>query len=153
MKLYLVQHAEAKDKDEDPTRPLSEKGWNDIRNVTNFFKRKIEASKTKIVHSGKLRAKQTAEELNEAVSSPEVKEAGGLAPLDDPGIWEERLREESEDTMIVSHLPHLSRLAGLLLADDPDRKVIDFKMGGIVCLEREEEGNWSLQWMVTPEIL
>ncbi|VUT25508.1 MAG: phosphohistidine phosphatase [Candidatus Methanolliviera sp. GoM_oil] len=150
MKLYLVQHAEAKDKDEDPTRPLSGKGWNDIRNMASFFKGKIEVAK--IVHSGKLRARQTAEELNAVVSSS-VEEVGGLAPLDDPGIWEERLREESEDTMIVGHLPHLGRLAGLLLANDPERKVIDFKMGGVVCLERDEGGNWSLQWMVTPEIL
>ncbi|VUT25428.1 MAG: phosphohistidine phosphatase [Candidatus Methanolliviera sp. GoM_asphalt] len=150
MKLYLVQHAEAKDKDLDPTRPLSDKGRNDIRNVTNFLKGKIEASK--IVHSGKLRARQTAEELNEVVSSS-VEEVDGLAPLEDSGIWEKRLREESEDTMIVGHLPHLSILAGLLLANDPNRRVIDFKRGGVVCLERNEEGNWSLQWMVTPEIL
>jgi len=26
-----------------------------------------------------------------------------------------------------------------------------FRMGGIVCLERNGDGHWSVQWMITPE--
>ena len=36
MRLYLVQHADAKLKEEDPSRPLSDKGWGDIRNVAKY---------------------------------------------------------------------------------------------------------------------
>jgi phosphohistidine phosphatase len=153
LRLYLVQHAEAKPQAEDPARPLSEKGLVDIRRVANFIKAKgIKVSK--IFHSGKLRAKQTAEALAEGISSAGgVEQAEGLAPLDDPGIWANRLKEEFEDLVLVGHLPHLSKLAGLLLAGDPERKVVEFRNGGVVCLERDEDGNWSVGWVLTPELL
>lgn len=153
MRLYLVQHAEAKPQVEDPARPLSEKGQEDIRRVANFIKAKgIEVSK--IFHSGKLRAKQTAEALAEGISSAGgIEQAEGLAPLDDSGIWVNRLKEAVENLVLVGHLPHLSKLAGLLLAGDPERKVVVFRNGGVVCLERDEDGNWSVGWVLTPEIL
>ncbi len=150
MKLYLVQHAEAKEKEEDPSRPLSEKGLKDVEKMANFLKGKIKVAK--ILHSGKLRAKQTAERLNESIQSSEgIKEVDDLAPLDDPRIWEKKLRDEEKDVMIVGHLPYLGKLAGLLLVNDQNRTIINFKMGGIVCLEKNAD--WSLQWILTPQIL
>ena len=154
MKLYLVQHAEAKREEEDPARPLSEKGWKDIKKkIADFLKGKgIKVSK--ILHSGKLRTKQTAETLAESIHSSEgVKETEGLLPMDNPSVWEKKLKEESEDTVLVGHLPHLSKLAGLLLTGDQERKPIDFRMGGVICMEKNEAGNWSLQWILTPQIL
>jgi phosphohistidine phosphatase len=153
VRLYLVQHAEAKREEEDPARPLSEKGWEDVKRITKFFRGKgIEVFK--ILHSGKLRARQTAEALAEGILPKEgVEEAEGLSPLDDPNIWREKLEGESKDIMLVGHLPHLSRLVGLLLTDDQNRKLVDFKMGGVVCVERDENGKWSIQWMLIPQIL
>lgn len=150
MKLYLVQHAEAKGKEEDPARPLSDKGLKDLGKVSNFLAgRGIIV--TRVLHSGKLRAKQTAEKLRKVVSSSEdVNESDGLAPLDDPIIWGKRLKEEITDIMLVGHLPHLSKLAGLLLTYDPKRRVINFKKGGVVCLERDKEGKWAVHWMMIP---
>jgi len=58
-----------------------------------------------------------------------------------------------DNVMLVGHLPHLSRLSGLLISGDPDRKVIEFKNGGVVCLERDDEGNWSVVWIIIPQIL
>ena len=150
MKLYLVQHAEAKKKEEDLSRPLSEKGLKDIEKMANFLKGKIKVAR--ILHSGKLRAKQTAELLNESIRSSEgIKEVDNLAPLDDPRIWEKKLKEESNNVMIVGHLPYLNKLAGLLLVNDQNRTIINFKMGAIVCLEKNAD--WSLQWVLTPQIL
>lgn len=153
MRLYLVQHAEAKRKEEDPARPLSELGLADIRRVTDFLK-EMKLGVSKILHSGKLRAKQTAEALAEGISAAGgIEQAEGLAPLDDPGTWKDRLKEELEDLVLVGHLPHLSKLAGLLLAGDPERRVVRFRPGGVVCLERDEAGNWSVGWVLTPENL
>lgn len=150
MRLYLVQHAEAKSEEEDPARPLSEEGLGNLEKVISFLGGKgIKVSE--IVHSGKLRAKQTAEKLGEAVSSPEIREVEGLSAKDDPGIWEKRLRTEEKDMMVVGHLPHLERLAGLLLSGE-EREVVDFENAGVVCLEKEDE-KWSVQWIVTPQIL
>lgn len=79
-------------------------------------------------------------------------DTAGLGSLDDPKIWEKRLAETSVDTMLVGHLPHLSRLAGRLLHGD-EGEVIAFKKGSIVCLEKDMSGRWTLQWMVTPEVV
>ncbi|MEM3506263.1 MAG: phosphohistidine phosphatase SixA [Candidatus Bathyarchaeia archaeon] len=153
MKLYLVQHAEAKKEDEDPARPISEKGWKDLEKISNFLKNKG-IKLTKILHSGKLRAKQTAEKLSEVVHSIEgVKEVNSLAPLDDPFIWKGKLKVETNDLMLVGHLPHLNKLASFLLVGNIDQKIINFKMGGVVCLEKDEKGVWSIDWIIVPEIL
>ncbi len=151
MKVYLVQHAEPKPKDEDPERPLSEKGEEDLKRVTGFLKGK-NIKVDRVLHSGKLRATQTAEMLSEAVESSEVGETEGLKAKDDPSIWRDKLKNENEDIMLVGHLPHMGKLAGLLVANDPEKNVINFQMGGVVCLT-EEEGDWSVHWMVTPQLL
>jgi phosphohistidine phosphatase len=146
MRLYLMQHAEAER--EDP-RPLTEAGRESVRRVVEFLK-PLRIRVSKIVHSGKLRAKQTAELVAEAFGNPPVQEATGLAPLDDPGPWAERLGAEREDVLLVGHLPHLSRLAGMLLGSD---EPVRFRYAGVVCLERDEVGKWRLAWMVVPELL
>ncbi len=153
MLLYLVQHAEAKKEEEDPARPLSEKGLSDIRKIA-FYLSRLDVSIGQIQHSTKLRAKQTADVLSENLKpSKGLRETDGLAPLDDPKIWEERLKSKAEDLMLVGHLPHLGRLTSLLICGEPEGKVISFKMAGVVCLERDERDGWSLRWMVIPDML
>lgn len=152
MKLYFVQHAESKRKEEDLTRPLSNRGWEDIRKTANYAKEHLRIKVEQIAHSGKLRAKQTAEVLAEHLNPPNgVITDINLEPLADPKAWKERLGETTEDIMLVGHLPHLSRLASYLLADAENKEVIAFKMGGIVCLERDQQRRWTIQWMITPD--
>lgn len=154
MILYLVQHSDAKLKEEDQSRPLSDKGWKDIRNVAKYAEKYLHIEVKKIFHSGKLRAKQTAEVLAEYLHPPKgVSFGGGLEPLADPKIWKNRLAEMTENVMLVGHLPHLSKLSGYLLTVDEDKHVVAFRKGGIVCLERNESGRWAVQWMITPEII
>ena len=152
MFLYLVQHAEAKKEEVDPSRSLSEKGQQNIQKTSMFFA-KQGLKVNKIFHSRKLRARQTAEILADHLN-PEngVSERDGLAPLDDPNIWRERLKSVPEDIILVGHLPHLARLASLLVCGSEKTDVISFHMAGIVCLERVDTGAYTFQWMVTPEI-
>ncbi|NWF52634.1 MAG: phosphohistidine phosphatase SixA [Nitrospirae bacterium] len=152
MILYLVQHGDAKKEEEDPSRPLSEKGLKDVKAVASYISR-LNIELEEILHSGKLRAKQTAEIFAEKMKiSKGISETDGLAPLDDPVIWAERLINKTDSTMLVGHLPHLGKLTSLLLCNDKEKNPVAFKMGGIVCLKRYDKG-WSLQWMITPEIL
>lgn len=154
MKLYLVQHAESKLKEEDPSRPLSEKGWEDIRKMAKYAEKYLRIQVKQIVHSGKLRAKETAEVLAEHLHSvKELMATEGLEPLADSKVWKNRLDEATEDIMVVGHLPHLGKLAAHLLTGDESKEVVAFRMGGIVCLERDESGRWAVQWMITPEII
>ena len=60
MKLFLVQHGEARAKDADPDRPLSEKGREDIKKTAEFLK-KTGQKPDLIWHSSKTRAIQSAE--------------------------------------------------------------------------------------------
>jgi phosphohistidine phosphatase len=90
-----------------------------------------------------------AENLNIEKS---ISETDGLAPMDDASIWAERLNKRTNALMLVGHLPHLGKLASLLLCSEKERNVVAFKMGGVVCLKRDDIG-WSLQWMITPETL
>ncbi|MGH2376556.1 MAG: hypothetical protein ACRDIC_24240 [bacterium] len=55
--------------------------------------------------------------------------------------------------MLVGHLPHLGRLASLLLVGTAERAVIRFQMGGVVCLARDDSGAWALEWMLVPELV
>jgi phosphohistidine phosphatase len=154
MNLYLVQHAEAKREEEDPERPLSEKGRADIRKVADYIAQHIDINVSSIMHSGKTRARETAEILAEYLNPPEgIEQAEGLEPLAEPSAWGERLAEMKEDTMLVGHLPHLLKLSAHLLTQDETKKILNFSMGGIVCLGRDESGDWSVRWMIIPEIL
>ncbi len=154
MKLYLVQHGKAKSKEEDPSRPLSEKGTEDVRQVVAFVAEHMQVQVTSILHSGKARAQQTAHILAEYLNPPEgIKMTEGLEPLAAPSIWSERLAKTEEDLMLVGHLPHLSKLSARLICQDEEKEVIQFHRGGIVCLERNELGLWSVNWMITPDLL
>ena len=152
MKLYLVRHAEPKQESEDPKRPLSEKGRIDSRRVAAYVAKHLKIQVKCILHSGKLRAQQTAEVLSEHLTPPDgLKEVDGLKPLDEPSIWASRIAETQEDTMLVGHLPHLSKLAAYLISHDESQKIVEFQASTIVCLGRDTSGNWSIQWIINPD--
>ena len=152
MYLYLVQHGEAKKEEEDPMRPLSEKGLLDVRRVGAYISR-VGITIDAIFHSNKLRARQTAEVLaSHLMPSGGIAEKDQLAPLDDPKIWAERLKEMTGSVMLTGHQPHLGKLASLLLCGNEDKDIVSFKMAGVVCLSRDDSGAWSLQWMLVPGV-
>jgi phosphohistidine phosphatase len=153
MFLYLVQHAEAKSEQEDPSRGLTMKGLADVKKVADFVSG-LDIKVKKICHSGKTRSLQTAQVLADFIQSEDgVAPDKGLAPMDDPGTWSALLEGEKNNMMLVGHLPHLGRLSSSLLCGDREKNLIDFRMGGIVCLKKSGDGAWSLQWMVTPEMV
>lgn len=153
MFLYLVQHAEAKKEEEDKERPLSEQGIKDISKTAAYISH-LNIKLDSIYHSTKLRAKQTAQILFDYLKPMKgLTETYGLSPMDAPEIWNERLKDMNENIMLVGHLPHLARLSCLLLTGHSEGALISFKMAGIVCLKKDEDRNWSLQWMLTPDII
>jgi len=154
MKLYLVQHGQAKTKEEDPSRPLTDEGKELSEKTACFAAEQAQVSVGAVFHSDKSRAKETAE-IMAAYLCPVrgIKEEKDLSPNEDPKIWEARLAEMTEDVMLVGHLPHLSRLASVLLGDNDERPVVSFKNSGIVCLKRDDAGKWLISWFVTPDIL
>lgn len=154
MTVYLIQHGKATSKEEDPDRPLTQEGRSEVSRMATHLGRTGGPAPPRIVHSGKTRARQTAEILGEdAGSETGVEATEGLAPMDDPAEWAERLGR-SDDVALVGHLPHLARLAGLLLTGDPDARPVRFRNGGVVALEPDEEGDgWVLTWALVPELV
>jgi phosphohistidine phosphatase len=152
MDLYLVQHGEAKPEAEDPERPLTDQGTETVRRMASWAAR-VGVRVDQIRHSGKRRAEQTAALLAERLSPANgVFAAEGLKPNDDVRPVAEALRAGHGPVMLVGHLPSLSRLAGLLVAGDPEGGVARFRQGGIVCLS-QEEGKWAVNWVMPPELL
>ena len=151
MRLYLVQHGDALAKEIDPDRPLSEKGRSDMENLAHFLKGRIEVSL--ILQSGKTRARQSAEMLIEAFSiPPEIVEFPNLKPKDDPEGLIDWLQSRQGDTLVVGHLPYVSRLADRLIGSSGDKDVVSFVPGSMVCLECFGETGWRIRWMLRPEL-
>jgi len=152
MRLYLVQHGEARREEEDPSRPLTDEGRREVEAVAKFLA-KLGVKIDRILHSGRLRALQTAEILGSHLRpSKGVEAAEALEPLADPRIWADKLSSIDEDLMLVGHLPHLRKLSSLLLTGNPDLEIIKFRYGCVLCLEREDK-SWSIIWLIRPDIL
>ena len=153
MKLYLIQHGEAKSEVEDPERSLTERGEKEVMSVSKVTTG-LHIRPSKVYHSGKLRAKQTAEIIfgTLKISNLLVQEVQGLNPNDDPRTWAERISKEKEDLMLVGHLPFLEKLTSLLLCGNEKARPVLFRYGAIVCLEQREDKGWGVRWILTPEM-
>ena len=136
--IYLIQHAESVSEKEDPQRPLSDEGKVTMEKVGSLAAR-LGINPDMIYHSGKLRAKQTAEALAQHLQlSDKVRERPGLAPLDQVSPTADWLEKEAasgtRSLAIVAHLPFLEKLASLLVAGNEDNGVVAFQHGAIVKL-------------------
>ncbi len=149
--VYLVQHGKAFDEKVDPERRLTPEGVSETERVARFLGG-VGVAVTEIVHSGKARARQTAEIMARYLGVGSVREVDGLNPNDDPRIWFERISGLSHDIMIVGHLPHLSRLTSLLIMGNPDIRVVEFRYSGVLKLSRVE-GGWVINWFITPDLV
>jgi len=153
MRLYLVQHGEALAKDEDPDRPLSPGGRADMGRMGGFLAR-ARVRPERILHSGKTRARQSAELLADALQVPgEVEYRDGLEPNDPVEPLSLACGRWHEDTLLVGHLPLMAQLTARLVMGDEGTPVCNFHPGTVVCLERSETAHWALAWMVRPHLL
>jgi phosphohistidine phosphatase len=156
--LYLVRHGEAKSKQHDPERALTDSGVKTARRMATFLRENEVVSVAAVRHSTKLRARQTAAILAEdaGLEAP-TGEVPNLEPLDDVSGLAEELLGVTSDLMLVGHLPHLNRLASLLVAGDADLGAFAFPECGILCLRRGDGGEggagWTVRWLLVPALI
>jgi phosphohistidine phosphatase len=151
MRLYLCHHGLAVPEELDAERPLSGQGLQDVEGIAARLEN-AGVRAQRVLHSGKTRARQTAEQLARALMPGGTSEIQtGLAPKDPVAPIAAAIAGWSSDTALVGHLPFLGRLASLLLTEDPNRPLLAFRPGTVACLERDAEGRWSLAWMLPPE--
>ena len=158
MKLLLVQHGEAKSEKEDPKRPLTDRGRAEVHKVAQFLE-KAGVEIDQLWHSSKARAKETAQIIADTLKVEELcEETEGLTPNDpvEPivkRIDQLRPEDEIENLMIVSHLPLLQKLSSILLLGPSAGTLVQFHLGGAVCIERQNRGAWQFVWAIVPELL
>jgi phosphohistidine phosphatase len=142
--LYLVHHADAVGPHEDPQRPLSAAGRMQADRLA-LQAAERGAKPTVIWHSGKLRARQTAESFWRACNPlADFAAIGGLQPADSPGRVRDLVAGETRDVMLVGHMPSLPRILRMLVTGQEDAP-LEFPLHGIVALEPAGD-LWSERW-------
>jgi phosphohistidine phosphatase len=145
--LYLVHHGDAVGPDVDARRPLSPAGVAGVERIAAQAAAK--GARPQVVwHSGKLRAKQTAEAVWRACNAlAQFSASRDLQPDDPPQWFRDRLRGESRDIAIAGHFPHLPRLLALLVSGG--EAGTDFPPHGVVALETHDDGEtWHEVWRI-----
>lgn len=152
MALFLVQHGKSLPKEVDPDPGLSDQGIVDVNRIAEVAKG-YNIHVASISHSGKKRARMTAEIFASALSPKHgMNEIGGIAPMDDV-IGFSKTINTNENRMFVGHLPFMERLTSYLITGSSEKPVFTFQNGGIVCLDRyPESDSWSIKWSLTPNI-
>ena len=142
--LYLVHHGDAVGPDIDPRRPLSETGHAAVERLAAEAARRG-ARPAVVWHSGKLRAKQTAEAFWRACNAlADFSAMRDLQPDDPPSWMRDRLLGGSRDILIAGHFPHLPGLLSLLVDDGPPGS---FPLHGVVALRTADDGaTWVEEW-------
>ena len=144
MAVYLVHHGAAVAPHIDLQRPLSDDGRTRVAHLA-----KLAASRgvkpAVIWHSGKLRARQTADTYWRACSPlAPVSAARGLQPADLPERMADTLAGETRELMLVGHMPHIEGLLRLLVEGHSEGSIV-FPLNGLVALEPSGD-RWSESW-------
>jgi len=149
MKLYLIQHALSKSKEEDPERGITDTGRDETEKTAEYFK-SMDPEIHVIWQSGKKRAKETADIFAHVLGiDNRILEHSNLSPNDPIDPVTSALEKMHKDVIIVGHLPFLSRLMSYLTTGNNNTQIIRFKNSGIICLEKNGD-KWEICWITTP---
>jgi phosphohistidine phosphatase len=146
--IFLVHHGDAVGPEIDPMRPLSERGRAAVLLVADEAARRG-VKPDAIWHSGKLRARQTAEAFWKVCDPFATFTAErALQPADPPEWIRDRLVGEARDLMLVGHMPHLERLLRLMTGVVDERSAAtSFPLHGMIALEPDGD-RWKEAWRI-----
>ena len=153
MALYLVQHGKSLSKEQDPEQGLSKEGYADVNRIAGVAAG-YGVRPTAIRHSGRKRARQTAEIFAEALRGEmsKAEPISGIGPLDDVAAVANTLKT-GDNLMLVGHLPFMERLTGFLITGSAEKLIFKFQNGGIVCLDKNPDAQWwFIKWTLMPRI-
>ncbi|MGH7905617.1 MAG: phosphohistidine phosphatase SixA [Candidatus Binataceae bacterium] len=160
MKLYLVRHAIAEDRSpstEDKDRALTENGKARMMRATEGL-RKMKIRPGLILTSPLRRAHETAEILANGLAGVKIEIMPELEPGVEASAAVHALHQFArlKSVALVGHEPGLGHLASFLLTGTNTRVNVDFKKGGVACIDAEldeSSTHCTLKWMVTPKLL
>lgn len=153
MKLYCMRHGEAENPGIHPERPLTANGKIALKKLAEHLKKNHIRFPT-MVHSPRLRARQTAEALAELVEHDRVIES--RCGLDQICYLEEAMElidESNEDLLIVAHMPFIAELVCKLTTGQTQYPLLKFLPGTIVCLEPIAKPLWLIDWVLHASVV
>ncbi len=143
--IILVHHGDAVGPGVDPQRPLSSAGRAATERLAGLAAQR--GVKPEVIwHSGKLRARQTAELFWKACNpfAPLTAERG-LLPDDPPQWMRDRLTGETRSVLIAGHMPYMPKLLAMLTGAG---EATSFPLHGCVALEPDGD-RWKEIWRLT----
>jgi phosphohistidine phosphatase len=144
MLIWLVRHGDAEIRGQDDLRELTPEGSRAIENLARRVADRSDGIRV-VHHSGKRRAGQTAAILASSFGLPAPRTQELLRPNADPFEVARWIESLEEPVALVTHLPLVERLAGVLISGSPEVPVLAFSTGTIAALEKEN-GGWKLAW-------
>jgi phosphohistidine phosphatase len=161
MDLYIVRHGIALDAAtagiSDFDRPLTDEGIEKLKGIGKGL-RLLEVRPEVILTSPLVRARQTAERLQEALQcGARIEETPSLSPASKRAELYRELQDRSKlaGILLVGHQPSLGEIAGEIAWGNADSG-LDLKKGGACKLEISELRplpSGRLLWLLTPAIL
>mmetsp|Transcript_22008 Transcript_22008/g.38742 ORF Transcript_22008/g.38742 Transcript_22008/m.38742 type:complete len:191 (-) Transcript_22008:16-588(-) len=155
-RLVLLRHGQAVPEAEDPERPLTADGRSAAAataiGVTTYLG--APRGDAAILHSGKVRACQTADAVRQSLSAAgwtcTFEEAAGLNPKDPPLAAAELVEKSAAPVLIiVGHLPHMGLFSARLVgepaaAGELGRSFVD---AGGLALQQADGAESSTAWV------
>ena len=150
--VMLARHGAALSGREDPRRPLSDRGRSRVERVGRWLAA-LAPPVDEIRHSGKARARETAEILGGALErSDGIREVRGLLPGDDVEPTAGQLETGETSVLLAGHLPFMGRMASRLLTGDPGELSLRFVDAAVAVLGRTGD-RFVLVAFLSPELL
>jgi glutathione peroxidase len=144
-RVFLIHHADALGPAVDSLRPLSSKGLAQADWLAGQA-RAAGCAPAAIWHSGKLRARQTAEAfLRVCAPFADFRMVRGLRSDDPPEWMRDEIAADTRDVLLAGHMPHIARLLQLLAPG-----VNQMPTHGGVALEATPENRWAEVWRAVP---
>lgn len=150
MSIFLVQHGLSHPKTEDPEKGLSGTGREQTLKIAQVAAG-YGVTVSKIFHSGKKRAEQTARVMGEHLCPGiGIEQMADISPMNDVKPLAGNL-DSGSNIMVVGHLPYMEKLVSYLTSGKEEPKILKFQNSGIVCLD-QDEGGWYIKWTLNPNI-
>jgi phosphohistidine phosphatase len=147
--IFLMRHADAVSDEENPVRPLSRKGRDQVARVCAVLAKNPGFKPAEIWHSPLDRSRETAELLAKGLGlAAPLLLVPGVSPDDDPARIAAVLEAAKVDVAVVGHEPHLGVLASMMV-HGPERPGVfyPFPKASVLALSREGR-RWRSEWLV-----
>jgi phosphohistidine phosphatase len=147
--IFLMRHADAVSDEENPVRPLSRRGREQVARVCVVLEKVTAFKPAEIWHSPLARSRETAELLAKGLDlSVPLLLVPGVSPDDDPSRIVALLEAAKDEVAVVGHEPHLGVLASLMVHGAGRPGIFyPFPKAAVMALTREGK-RWRPEWLV-----